>query len=432
MRIAILHSISGASVDGTETASVMSSTFSLGDPIAVDSLDNNQNRPVTEQFSEVVKSFKQTTIDHEQFDSQESAHPQPLVAAVESPAQLSGANTADIPDPSPEDSLLLCLFCNYRSPTTPLNVGHMSKIHGMFIPEQSYLTDVKGLIEYLSRKIDVIHECLYCGKWKNSKTGIQTHMRDKGHCMIAFDTEEAMIEVGQFYDFSSTYSGSEDDDERGDGVDEEPTTRQGSKVDGDVEDGEGWETDSSASSLDSNDLTAVPLDNSHRLQRLDRHAHHSRQDPRPHHNKDGWHSHAHHHPHAVYHSDFELHLPSGRTAGHRSLARYYRQNLHNYPTATERLERAAIMHDRQSDSDDDERTGRHSRGRQGQMITRANGGTGMIGVTDAKKREVQAVEKREMKRSQREQGRNQWKVDKQGNSQKQFRVRLLPFQLSIL
>lgn len=58
-------------------------------------------------------------------------------------------------------------------------------------------------------------------------------------------------------------------------------------------------------------------------------------------------------------------------------------------------------------------------------MTRADGGQGMLAVTDAKKREVRAVEKREKKREQREQARNQWKINTKGNSQKHFRDPLL-------
>ena len=87
----------------------------------------------------------------------------------------------------------------------------MNKFHGMFIPEQQYLVDLEGLIRYLYSKIVENHECLYCHKLKNSMSSIQTHMRDTGHCMIAFETEEEMVEVGQFYDFSSTYSDDEED-----------------------------------------------------------------------------------------------------------------------------------------------------------------------------------------------------------------------------
>ena len=52
-------------------------------------------------------------------------------------------------------------------------------------------------------------------------------------------------------------------------------------------------------------------------------------------------------------NEFELHLPSGRTAGHRSLRTYYRQNLANYPTANERAEMLLLENERH-DSDEEE------------------------------------------------------------------------------
>jgi len=51
-----------------------------------------------------------------------------------------------------------------------------------------------------------------------------------------------------------------------------------------------------------------------------------------------FHSHAHITNTAVFYDEHEMHLPSGRVAGHRSLKKYYRQNLHSYPTAAERME----------------------------------------------------------------------------------------------
>jgi pre-60S factor REI1 len=193
--------------------------------------------------------------------------------------------------------------------------------------------------------------------------------------------------------------------------------------DEEMEDGDGWETDSSASSLDSADLTAVPLDQrTHRYEKLDQHPHHSHSDPRPHRNKDGFHSHAHKHASAVFYSDYELHLPSGRVAGHRSLNKYYRQNLHNYPSPVEREERLAIEAAESSDSDVDvQQLSRRENGERGRALTnRAN--LGMVGVTAEKRKEVQAAEKRSRKVEQREQRKTEWYNNKQSNMQKHFRV----------
>ena len=454
LRTAVLAKDGKTSLDD-EVASVVSSTISLGEPINTAPADEAVEPPAEAidpeaeaEFSKVVNGIKETSIidnepvsrrpsrPHHSSNEQREEHPLSPQKEVDSPS-ISTTKSA-----SSASAILLnrCLFCNYDSPNLKLSVMHMSKYHGMFVPEQHYLVDLEGLITWLREKIFELHECLYCHKFKGSAEGIQTHMRDKGHCMIAFESEEDMIEVGQYYDFRSTYSDQEDSDESMEDISEE--SHGGVKVDSrkvlktvisdangdqEMEDGtenaEGWETDSSASSLDSADLTAVPIeDHQHAYERLPMHRHHSHNDPRPHRAIDGFHSHAHSH-HAAFHSDHELHLPSGRTAGHRSLSRYYRQNLHNYPTPSERIEQR-MLEDAPSSLDQDQLTAEAiSRGRQ--VVTRANGGEGMLGVTDAKKREVQAVEKRDTKRAQRAQKQYQWGVDKRGNSQKHFRDPLL-------
>lgn len=429
----------------------MSSTISLGEPIETASVGTNDVEADAE-FSEVVNGIEEASLEEKKLEPVSRRPSKPNHTSNEDPPEHSlsktttEASTTSISATTSPPEVALpnrCLFCNYESPTFKLHVMHMTRYHGLFIPEQAYLVDLEGLIGYLEKKITEFHECLYCHKVRGSTSGIQTHMRDKGHCMIAFDEEEDMIEVGQFYDFRSTYPDSGEDDGDRDIEDSNAeshggvrlgskrsealkTVASGSDGDQEMQDGEengdGWETDSSVSSLDSEDLTAVPIDHTHAFERLPMHRHHSHADPRPHRTVDGFHSHAHSH-HAVFHSDYELHLPSGRTAGHRSLARYYRQNLHNYPTPAERLERRMIA-DAAADSDSEGQAIVQNRGRGRQIATRANGGSGMVGVSDAKKSEVRAVEKRERKREQRIRQQFQWGVNKIGNSQKHFRVSL--------
>ena len=433
----------------------MSSTISLGEPINTVSLDDVVEPPAESidpeaeaEFSKVVHGIKDTSPNesepvsrrpsrpHHSSNEQRTEHP----LSLQKDGNSATASSTKTPTPSSAVPLNRCLFCNYNSPSLKLSVMHMSKYHGMFIPEQIYLTDLEGLITWLHDKISEIHECLYCHKLKGSTEGIQTHMRDKGHCMIAFESEKDMIEVGQYYDFRSTYSDQEDSDEDMEDVSEEPhsgvkadsrkvlkTVISDANGDHQMEDGaenaEGWETDSSASSLDSADLTAVPIeDHQHAYERLPMHRHHTHNDPRPHRAIDGFHSHAHSH-HAAFHSDYELHLPSGRTAGHRSLSRYYRQNLHNHPPASERDEQRMLEEAASGVDPGQQMVERSSRGRQ--VVTRANGGEGTLGVADAQKKEVQAVEKRDTKRAQRAQKQYQWGVDKRGNNQKHFRDPLL-------
>jgi len=448
LRISALQGGGRAAVDD-ETSSVLSSTISLGEPVNLAPTETIDPEAEAE-FSKVVNGIKETKIEDNEPVSSRPSRPhhsaaedrsehlisQPVVINSATPGTDSGFPSSKVP-------LNRCLFCNYDSPSLKLSVMHMTKFHGLFIPEQPYLVDLEGLISYLHQKINVLHECLYCHKLKGSMSGIQTHMRDKGHCMIAFDSEEEMIEVGQFYDFRSSYSDHGDDDEDNDELEDVKEDSPGvvklapkgsralktviSSSNGDEEmhegdeNAEGWETDSSASSLDSADLTAVPIDHSHAFQRLPLHRHHSLTDPRPHRTVDGFHSHAHAH-HAVFRSEYELHLPSGRTAGHRSLSRYYRQNLHSYPTPAERIE-TRMLRNTVHGSDDEMAVDSDDRRRA--LTTRGNGGTGMLGVTDAKKREIQAVEKRERKREHRARKQFEWGVNKQSNSQKHFRDPLL-------
>ncbi|KAI9718704.1 MAG: hypothetical protein M1812_003878 [Candelaria pacifica] len=456
MRLTSLQN-GGVGVPNDETASVLSSTFSLGDPVETSS-QSAQDPEVEAEFSKVVDGIKEASINEAEPVSRRPTRPHHSAAEARSEHPLSPATTNDstslVKDGegrSKDDTLKACLFCNYASPSLSLNVNHMGRIHGMFIPEQAYLTDLEGLVGYLYEKVYESHECLHCHRGNRTVSAAQAHMRDKGHCVIPYDSEEDMIEIGDFYDFRSTYSdpeaGNEDTDTEEENSLDKPNggvklgARRKEKESitlGDIDrvagettegdEGEGWETDSSASSLDSADLTAVPLDHSHAYDKrgqLVRHRHHSHHDPRPHHSIDGWHSHAHHQPMAVYHDEYELHLPSGRTAGHRQFAKYYRQNLHNHPTPLERRDRQAIAAASISNSDDEDDSPVVHSGRGRQLTTRANGGLGMLGVTEAKKREVRATEKRARKLELRARAQYQWGVNKQGNSQKHFRDPLL-------
>jgi len=410
-----------------ETESVMSSTFSLGEPIATsESVDSDSE----EDVHEVMEGIKKTNLKEN---------------ASTTPRQSEGSvKTASSITESEGRNLKLCLFCSYESPTIELSASHMAKMHEMFIPEKEYLVDLEGLLGSLHEKIHEFHECLYCGKLKSSIFGLQTHMRDVGHCKIPFDTEDEQLDIGEFYDFRSTYSDLEDDSDSETEVTEKQQ-RGGAKLgmkrhartnennygnDEKMEDGDGWETDSSESSLDSADLTAVPLEQrTHSYQKLGQHPHHSHSDPRPHLNKDGWHSHAHKHTHAVFYSDYELHLPSGRTAGHRSLNKYFRQNLHNHPSPAERQEQEQLAIEAGSDSGieegaADERALRRVHGERGrELTTRSN--NGMLGVSTEKVKEVHAAEKRTRRVEEAERRRIQWRNNKQSNMQKHFRDPLL-------
>ncbi|KAI1437529.1 C2H2 type zinc-finger-domain-containing protein [Xylaria sp. CBS 124048] len=416
-----------------DDSSVMTSTFSLGEPVAVASEEVDSD--AEEEFNEVVEGLQKTTLKERQSPVKRPSNPIPSVN--EHQEDQSSEIVSKTSTTVPGLTLKNCLFCNYDSPTIPLNVHHMERIHGMFIPEKQYLVDLDGLITALQQRIQEYHECLYCGKLKNTSAAVQTHMRDKGHCMIPFTTEEEQLSIGDFYDFRSTYSDVEEsEDESIDGDTPSGGARLGAKREsktvgenGDeiTDQDEGWETDSSASSLASEDIRSIPVDHSYRqYERLDKHPHHSSHDPRAHHQKDGWHSHAHKHR-AIFYDDTELHLPSGRAVGHRSLAKYYRQNLHNHPTPEERAERLAIE-DAEASGDDEGQARsrqvarRQDRGKYGSVITRANG---MAGASDQKKKDVQRAVPRGVRQQQMRANRNTWLVNKRANHQEHYNYQIL-------
>lgn len=423
--------LAGAKGSSADTESLASSAMSPGDSASVNSPVDKQDPDAEAEFEKIVDALKDTSIADPDSIPRRPSRPYHSAAEQREDHPLSPEMPRHTRSNEPrsvskfEIPLSRCLFCNYDSPTWKLSVSHMTKIHGMFIPEQNYLTDLEGLLRHLQAKIQQNYECLLCHKLKGTTSAVQTHMRDKGHCMIAFETEEEMIEVGQFYDFSSTYSDAESEDtEMGETSD--PLTNGGVKLPGaktdDMED-DGWETDSSFSSLDSADLTSVPVDDhSHQYSKLPSHRHHSHHDPRPHRNADGFHSHAHHHGAiAVFHDDFEILLPSGRTAGHRSFKKYYRQNLHNYPTAAERTERELrlLEHSEDANMEDAPESSSHNKG--SQALSRRSE-AGMLGATFSQKKDVRASEIRCRRQGEKAMSRYQAKVEKQNNSQKHFRV----------
>ncbi|KAK9760903.1 pre-60S factor rei1 [Basidiobolus ranarum] len=101
-----------------------------------------------------------------------------------------------------------CLFCTQKSATFEDNIEHMTKAHSFFIPDVEYLNDLQGLIKYLGEKISVANICLYCnGKGRTYRTleAVRGHMVDKGHCKIASEKEDDLLEISDYYDFTSSY-----------------------------------------------------------------------------------------------------------------------------------------------------------------------------------------------------------------------------------
>jgi pre-60S factor REI1 len=113
---------------------------------------------------------------------------------------------SEVPSSSDEDSTeaneqcgspFQCLFCNRVFPEDDAgfetNLDHMRTTHGFAIQYSEFVIDVRSLVGYLATEVQLWRECLYCGTTKPSTTRIQSHMRDKGHCLLNLDREPEIL-----------------------------------------------------------------------------------------------------------------------------------------------------------------------------------------------------------------------------------------------
>lgn len=103
-----------------------------------------------------------------------------------------------------------CLFCSRKSAmnfsTVEENVAHMSKAHGLFIPEKRYLVNLEGLISYLGEKLGLGNVCLSCSYQGRNLDAVREHMHSKRHMRIPYETDAEKLEYSDFYDFTPSYS----------------------------------------------------------------------------------------------------------------------------------------------------------------------------------------------------------------------------------
>lgn len=95
-----------------------------------------------------------------------------------------------------------CFYCGLNNREIENNIKHMFNKHGLYIPERSYLVDPSGLLEYLSEVISLDYECLVCGFEGKNLESVRQHIASKGHCRIPYETKEEKLAISQFYDFS--------------------------------------------------------------------------------------------------------------------------------------------------------------------------------------------------------------------------------------
>lgn len=124
-----------------------------------------------------------------------------------------------------------CLFCAIRSSTAEESLQHMFSVHSFYLPDRELLIDLPGLLSYLGEKVVVGNICLFCpggAKEFGNVEAVRRHMIDKGHCKLAFETDEDRAEVADYYSFEvvDDEDGWEDMDDEGDhSMDERSLTR---------------------------------------------------------------------------------------------------------------------------------------------------------------------------------------------------------------
>lgn len=155
----------------------------------------------------------------------------------------------------------------YKFETIDGTISHLFSHHNLYLPEIQYISDKEGLLAYLYDKLAFGNVCLSCNYQGRDLDAVRHHMISKRHIRVPFESEDEKLELGNFYDFSSTW-------ETSGGVEAQ-----------EQEDGE-WE-DVSESELENEEVS----------------------------------------PEEIIATNSGLHLPNGLVVGHRSLMRYYKQNI---------------------------------------------------------------------------------------------------------
>jgi pre-60S factor REI1 len=143
-------------------------------------------------------------------------------SSLSDPLRLDLSKTTFVPEQ--------CIFCRVTLQSFDDSLKHMHQRHGLFIPNRNHLlVDLETLVEYLHLVIFEYHECLRCGTHRATAEAAQMHMREKGHCN--FDLDAPKSEFAEFYDFEGTSDRSdlsEDGlkDDGGSGDDDSPETKR--------------------------------------------------------------------------------------------------------------------------------------------------------------------------------------------------------------
>ncbi|KAI0829664.1 C2H2 type zinc-finger-domain-containing protein [Trametes gibbosa] len=202
-----------------------------------------------------------------------------------------------------------CLFCTTGSPSLDENLTHMSAAHSFFVPDAEYLIDLVGLITYLGEKIAVGNTCIFCsGRGREFRTleAVRKHMLDKGHCKIAYDSDEHRLEISDFYDFTTSYPDADERKARRAARAAKRAAKEAKK--GEEQEDEEWEDDEN---VDDSEVDEIVEEEASDSSDSDLDSEDELDDNQ-----------------ITYgDSHYELVLPSGARIGHRSMRRYYAQSF---------------------------------------------------------------------------------------------------------
>lgn len=245
------------------------SEFSLGESLHYSEVDSNYTGSEYNYSDSTHSDWENWKSDEESLESEE-----------ETPAEDSALEL--LPN-------TYCFYCGKNNEQLESNVRHMSHQHGLYIPERTYLVNLDGLLTFLNEVVTLDRECLVCGFQGKSLESIRQHIQSKGHCRIPYETKDEKLTVSEFYNFR---------------VDAEPVGSTSTKkvTFRDVPDTEyvdivsSKDEDEEESTETDRDSTDNGLYDNYSTGHVDS-------------------------------TGVELTLPTGSRVGHRSMVRYYRQNL---------------------------------------------------------------------------------------------------------
>eukprot|EP00049_Salpingoeca_infusionum_P017963 m.355191 g.355191 ORF g.355191 m.355191 type:complete len:457 (+) comp17195_c0_seq1:342-1712(+) len=199
----------GASMEMAETPvqvaqPIVSATVSVSADVeqdAEDAVPAKNRQDVEEQKRKYVLLRKKMIAEYEAEQARKSGAMDASADGDEAPTE--GQDNGE-DDEEPILELFDCVFDTYRADNLEDLIAYMSKEHCFFIPNIEYVVDLEGLLRYLQLKVGNYFTCLACHKGFHSLEAVRNHMSDKSHKAVDY-TEDGQAELGDFYDYSSTY-----------------------------------------------------------------------------------------------------------------------------------------------------------------------------------------------------------------------------------